>query len=330
LGRFLFPHSSYTDVVNDEGDLPLSNRIGLRRWMRIAFVLLLIPVVLIIASIIEMVSGLRLLPYSAYRDCGGSVATTLPDTVRIGLYEEFPVAWRLNKLALVDFPVSLAIAAPSRAEFMTLRAAVVEQYPQVETVYFWGTLAAEAGYYPGAWSDSDSIQRLAHEAEDLPTLWDAEMPLNLQGLSALDWQTNRAFISNWLRQRVVPVHIWRSHPSMGLNPLFLRWMGLHFDPNEYPNVYLHLNLYTTGAGQPEGELRRVLRCGVEQYGERFIPSLGVLNDGEGANEIFIPVETLRRNLHLARAAGVSEIWLFGVNGLNEDYLDVIRETIPVE
>lgn len=301
-----------------------------RRLIQLVFLLVLCPIVLILAALFEMAFNYRVLPYSPYRDCGTSAVANLPDIVRIGLYEEFPVPWRLEKLALVDFPINLALAATSRSEFIALRESIKQQYTQVDTVYFWSLLSAEEGYYPGAWSDKDGIQRLAQEVEGFPTLWDTEMPLNLQGLSLLDWQSNRTFIADWLSQRIEPVHIWRSHPSMGLNPLFLRWMGLHFDPNDYPNVYLHLNLYTTGAGQSEDELRRILRCGVEQYREHFIPSLGVLDDGEGADEIFIPVETLRRNLRLAREAGVSEIWLFGVNGLNEDYLDAIRETIPIE
>ena len=74
----------------------------------------------------------------------------------------------------------------------------------------------------------------------------------------------------------------------------------------------------------------MLRCGVERYGAQFIPSFGVLNDAEGPAEIFVPPETLRRNLGLARAAGVSEIWIFGVNGLNSEYLSALHETLPLE
>jgi hypothetical protein len=77
-------------------------------------------------------------------------------------------------------------------------------------------------------------------------------------------------------------------------------------------------------------MARSLRCGVEKYGEHFIPALGSLNDGEGSEEIFVPPGTLRRDLKLAREAGVSEIWLFGVNGLNADYLSALRETVPLE
>mgnify|MGYP001569888165 CR=1 FL=1 len=69
---------------------------------------------------------------------------------------------------------------------------------------------------------------------------------------------------------------------------------------------------------------------VERYGERFVPSLGVLNDGEGPAHIFVPPTTLRRNLQLAREAGVAEVWLFGVNGLNDEYLSALRETLSLE
>jgi hypothetical protein len=36
-----------------------------------------------------------------------------------------------------------------------------------------------------------------------------------------------------------------------------------------------------------------------------------------------------RNLQLARGAGVAEVWLFGVNGLNDEYLSALRETLPL-
>ena len=64
--------------------------------------------------------------------------------------------------------------------------------------------------------------------------------------------------------------------------------------------------------------------------QRFIPSLGVLDDQEGSASQFIPVDTLARYLAAARRAGVSEIWLFGVNGLNADYLAAIRAELPLD
>ena len=281
-------------------------------------------------SVQEMLTGQRLLPGSAYASCGNSKPTLLPAVVRVGLYEEFPVPWRLDKLKQVDFQVTLAIAATSRADYIKLRESILQTYPSVRETFFWPVLAPSEGYYPGSWSEADGLQRVAAEAEGLPVLWDLELPLETFNSSLENWWRNRTFLDSWLSQRTEPVHIWRSHTSMGLDPLFLRLIAMHFDPLDYPAVTLHLNLYTTGSGLPSDELARILRCGVEKYGERFIPAFGSLNDGEGPEEIFVPPDTLRRDLQLAREAGVSEVWLFGVNGLNKDYLSAIRETLPLE
>jgi hypothetical protein len=302
-----------------------------RRWFRRGVIIISLTLVLLFAaSMFEMATRQRLLPYSPYRNCGMTTPESLPDTIRIGLYEEFPVPWRLDKLQHVDFPVSLAIATTLRTEFLELRQTVMQQYPVVREVYFWPLLPPAEGYYPGAWSNAAGVKQLAQDAENLPTLWDLEMPPNLQGFALNNWWQNRTFLDDWLHTRKHPVHIWRSHTSMGLNPLFLRLMAMHYDPQKYPMVSLHLDLYMTGAGLSSDDVARILRCGVEQYGERFIPSFGVLDDGEGSKEIFIPPDTLRRNLQLAHETGVSEIWLFGVNGLNTEYLDALRETIPIE
>lgn len=281
------------------------------------------------ASAFEWRTGQRLFPWSAYAGCGQSRPQSLPATVRVGLYEEFPVPWRLDKLTQVDFPVSLAVAAASRAEFLDLQASIQPAYPQVQTVYFWPLLSPAEGYYPGAWSEAAGVRRLAGEVADLPVLWDLEMPRGQADLSYGDWWQNRTFLPDWLAQRRAPVHLWRATTSMGLDPAFLRLVSMHFDPADYPEVWLHLDLYTTGAGQPQDQLARLLRCGVERYGDHFIPDFGALDDGQGPAEIFVPPATLQRELELARAAGVSEVWLFGVNGLNADYLSAVKSALPL-
>lgn len=179
-------------------------------------------------------------------------------------------------------------------------------------------------------SDAEQVKRMAHESEGLPTLWDLEMPLDEKHLSLRNFWHNRTFLDEWLRQRAEPIHIWRGYRTMGLNPLFLRLIAMHYDPLKYPILSLHLDFYTKGSGKSPEALAKMLRCCVERYGDRFIPAFGVLNDGEGAADDFVQPETLRQNLHLAREAGVAEIWLFGVNGLNEDYLEALYDTIPLK
>jgi hypothetical protein len=282
------------------------------------------------ACIYEWGTGRRVLPWDPYDGCGATQPPELPATVRVGLYEEFPAPWRLERLKHIDFPVTLAVAAPSRTVFLKLRDTITRQYPQVREVLFWPLLNAREGYYPGTWSDTVAIQRVAGEAQDLPVLWDLEMPPGMKHPSIRSWPENRVWLDQWLHSRTQPVHIWRSHASMGLDPLFLRLVGMHFDPLDYPQLWMHLDLYNTGASRSAAQMAQIMRCGVERYGERFIPALGVLNDGAGRPEEFVPPKTLERDLQLARAAGVNQLWLFGVNGLNDEIVQMLRQTLPLE
>jgi hypothetical protein len=257
----------------------------------------------------------------------------MSQSVRVGLYEEFPTPERLAKLQQVDFPVSLAVAAPSRAAFLELQSTIYQNYPQVRQLFFWPLLDKSEGYYLGPFSDAPAIERVAAQAADLPVLWDLELPLNeilffKRGM--VNWQRNRQFLDRWLRARTEPTSIWRSYAALGLNQALLRLAGVHYDPLDYPQVALHLDLYTTGAGRPRDQLLRLLHQGVARYGARFVPAFGSLDDGEGRPEQFVPAATLRCDLQLAREAGVAEIWLFGVNGLNAEYLAAVRETLPLE
>jgi hypothetical protein len=272
---------------------------------------------------------LGIVPWSSYLWCGASRPDALPPTVRIGLYEEHPLPERLAKLGQLDFPIRLALAAPSRAEFLALRDAIAQIYPQVREVYFWPVLALGEGYYPWPHSDAAAVERMAREAEGLPVLWDLEPSRGAVNLSLDNWRRNHLFMDRWLGERDTPVQLWRTFAPLGLNPIWMRLTGTHFDPGDYPTVSLQLDLYTRGDGLPSAILSRVLRCGVERYGERFIPAFGVLNDGLAADELFVSPATLRRYLQLAREAGVAEVWLFGVNGLDEEYLAVLRETLPL-
>ena len=120
------------------------------------------------ACIYEWGTGRRVLPWNPYADCGATQPAELPATVRIGLYEEFPAPWRLERLKYIDFPVTLAVAAPSRPIFLKLRDTIMRQYPQVREVLFWPLLSPQEGYYPGTWSDAAAFQRVAGEAKDLP------------------------------------------------------------------------------------------------------------------------------------------------------------------
>src|SRR6185436_19675316 len=114
-----------------------------------------------------------------------------PATVHVGLYEEFPSPERLKKLTLVDFPVSLAVAAPSHSQFVVLRDEILANYPAVVQVYFWPVLPQGDGYYAGPLSATPGLQQAMREAEGLPALWDLELPRGPAHPVWSDWLRNR-------------------------------------------------------------------------------------------------------------------------------------------
>jgi hypothetical protein len=289
----------------------------------------------IYVSLHELTTGQRLLPWHAYGECAPTPPESLPATVRVGFYEEFPNPWRLAKLSQLDFPITLAIAAPNRQEFERLRDEISASYPMVREVIYWPTLSLSEGYYLGGLSEPQAIQRVINESRDLPLLWDLELPRQPPPSFAtlIDRsRQNRPLMGDFFRQQQQPIHIWRTHTSMGLDPLFLRMFGMQFSPDDAPEIRLHLDLYTmgTGAGANADDVRRITRCGIRHYGERFIPSLGVLNDQEGPAEVFITPEDFRRNLQIVREEGAAEVWIFGSNGLNQEYLQALHDLLPLE
>src|SRR5919107_4361702 len=106
-------------------DRPLRMRQLLMRTMGIT---LGISLVWLAACFYEWGTGKRVLPWNPYATCGTSQPEDLPPTVRVGLYEEFPSPGRLAKLRYIDFPVTLAVAAPSRPAFLTLRTMILHHY----------------------------------------------------------------------------------------------------------------------------------------------------------------------------------------------------------
>lgn len=277
-----------------------------------------------IVAVVGLVLGVW--PYSSYVGCGWTRAETLPEAMQVGFYEEFPTTARLAKLAQADFPVALAVAAGSRAEFEAL-AVELQTYPHVQTLYFWPVLMPEEGYYAGPWSDGAALRRAAAEADGpagaVPVVWDLEFPRGGQGWSPGEWVGNRRFLETWWAGRAAPVAVWRSFAGLGLDSPVLRLAGMEVDPDAYPAVQLHLDMYTSGAGRPAWLTARIMRCGVERYGDRFVPALGVLDDELGPGR-FVSPAVLARDVALARAAGVSAVWVFGLNGLNPEYLAALH------
>lgn len=275
-----------------------------------------------------------------YTGCGVSTNQTVSSPIKIAAYEEFPTLDRMKSTEKLPFQIKVAIAAHSYEEFQKIKQGLETdgKHTQIREFVFWPLLSEEEGYYPGPFSDPSALKRVAHESDlaaqdGIEILWDLEFPPGTFGILRFfnfQWAENRDFIDSWLKNHDGTVHIWRSYKELGLNPWILRTLGLHFDPNNYSNVTMHLDLHTTGDGIPENDMRQILLCGKEQYRDHFVPSFGSLDDGFASPDVFVPPETLQRDIQLAQASGISEIWVFSVSGLQPKYTDTLQKLYSPE
>ncbi len=275
--------------------------------------------------IAQMATDKQLTPFDPWANCGNTVAVN-PSKTRVGVYDENPDFRFWGKLREAEFIDSIAVAARTREEFLYYQSEIKKVAPNVK-VKFWALLPTGEGYFPGPFSDRKGVKRLISEVGELPVVWDSELPYNWNSFSPVNWYENKDLVDKWLKKRKERVDVWRSYDIMGPDPLFLRWAALHVDPNEYPNVYLHLDLYATGKGFSNERLMQILRCGVEKYGDKFIPSFGMLSTGKKSPETYITMDTLKRYLKIAQKAGVSEVWLHSLEGLNSETIAAIRESL---
>ncbi len=290
----------------------------------------------VVSSAHEAATGERYFPYNfidSYAQCDTAKERELPQTVKVTFYEEFPNPWRLSKLQLVNFPFDIAVAAHSRKEFLSLQKEIHDNYPFAREIYYWPLIPLDQGYYPGALSDHKIISRTLNESHGLPILLDSEFKPGGPDISVetiQNWWKNTEFIDQWIKDHPdQQIDVWRSHPTMGFHSPFLDLLGIHIDPNKYTNVSMHYNLYSDN-DLSNGQKENILCNGISEYGpEKFVPALGVLDDGVDGG-MFIPIDIFRHDLELARAAGVNRVAIFGVNGLNEEYVRAINETLPLE
>ncbi len=104
----------------------------------------------------------------------------------------------------------------------------------------------------------------------------------------------------------------------------LRLLGLHYRSEKAKVIKM---IYTSMHHVPEGLFREELRSGKECWGRRFIVGLGVLVPGIMGNEKTLANEQLARDLRLCKKAGVREVIIYRLGGLDKEYVKVLKKFV---
>lgn len=75
------------------------------------------------------------------------------------------------------------------------------------------------------------------------------------------------------------------------------------------------------------KLKFEMQQGLRKYGDNYIVGFGTIAVGVGGNEPLLAPEQLEKDLRIAEEAGVKEVVLFRLGGLDKKYVKVMEKFV---
>lgn len=253
--------------------------------------------------------------------------------MRISFFEEFPTPKNLEKVALLLFPSTVYLAAPSVARFNEVRETLQGLNPHIEAAY-WPILAKS--YWVSPFCDSEELRILLgelqapHDAKRV--LIDLEMPVLSKGQVLRNlgsFHSNKKMIQTMFSLAGNGV-VTAEYPSLGDSSQgFLESLGLSVPMARFRHTKTVM-FYTTFIKHYDVQdtiKRQIIRLHREYSGCIHV-GLGTIAPGVFGNEGILPPRELGHQLRFFRDEGIPEVTLYRLGGLTEEYLDTIMEVVP--
>ncbi|MEA3378342.1 MAG: hypothetical protein U9Q69_01760 [Nanoarchaeota archaeon] len=240
----------------------------------------------------------------------------------ISFFEEFPSEKNLEKIRLVDFPTKLYIASKSLKNFKKIK--ITSKF--VKEVVYWPVLDFNEGYWMSPFSKRKALKKVIDETENLNILWDAEWPKkrSLVLLNAFQFFGNRKLIKRFFKKHKGTIYTAEYFPEKGFFAKLLVFFGLSFDPNKYGSKMIKM-IYSSMHDYGKNFIKKEVEFGVKNYGNNFLVALGTIAVGIKGDEDILDLKVLERDLGICKKAGVNEVIVFRLGGLDKDYLKIIKK-----
>lgn len=256
--------------------------------------------------------------------------------MRINFFEEYPSEENIAKLALVDWPATVFLAAPSTKEFEYIKSKHAGTYPHI-TFGWWPTIPGS--YWISGIANPSDIDRFLVElsvphTEEVVLLVDLELPrkksLYVRNLFAIP--KNKKKIESFLeRAKDFNLKIYTAeYPVLG-NGLVALWRLLGISPAlMLPHTRIAM-CYSSMGRKALGhriwaKVQRFEQRQARAHPGRIALGLGTLATGVLGNEPILSAADLREDLDWAARSRVEEIFIFRLGGLDKSYIEVLRGT----
>lgn len=262
----------------------------------------------------------------------------------ITLYSEHAKEGDLRRLSHLECPVNLIVASDSLDNFRRIRDEI-GKVEAVKQVGYWPTLSAAEGYWISPWSDKTALERVFREIEtrkdrgQLQVMVDLEPPFvankkrmitGLRGFSDKKKRIGEFFAGS--PEKNVEI-VTAEYPRFVGSDFVQKALGLSFDAGKHPNKSVKM-VYTSVMPQwgiPR-KIAKKLLARESRKQARDNPSFGIGLGcishsgllGTTMEKILTPAQ-LEEDLRTVREAGVREVYIYSLNGLNPDYARTIRK-----
>ena len=251
--------------------------------------------------------------------------------MQISFFEEFPNTTNLKKLDLIKFPTKLYLAEYNIEGYKQYKKELQSKYKNIKEVIWWPILNMDEGYWLSPWSKRRALLRLFHQLmnEKIPILWDAEFP---KRRSLLYWQffksfKNKKLIKAFFKKYQGAIYTAEYFTDNSLMKSFLKYNCLFFEPKEYNNIKVKMLYTSMHDWLDESIIKKEIENYKKEYEENLIIGLGLLNKGINKNEKLISSKNLERDIKICKELGIKEVVIYGLNGLNKEYLKIINKFV---
>ena len=258
------------------------------------------------------------------------------EAMQISFFEEYPDDGTAEKVSGIDFDTRIYVAARNLSAFYSYEAQFKEQNGYVEEVIYWPVLKKEEGYWISPWSDSEALLRVFQEIterkdkRELEVLLDLEPSLQRSRLLRFkEFKHNKEQIGEFIEKaKDYNVSISTVEKSY-IYESALELLGLSFAPEEYGNKKIKM-YYSSYRRRflPDFVVNKLFEQKIQRYAEEEVRvGLGLIAPGIHDETHYITPEVLEHELTIASDYGIKEVVIFRLEGLNEEYLEVMEKFV---
>lgn len=229
--------------------------------------------------------------------------------MNINFFEEFPDKENLEKLKLIKFPCLIFVASGNLFEFNKLKNKIKKINKKVEVGY-WPLL--EKSYWVSPFSYTLELKKLVNELEknkDIKFLIDLEYPLLNKSLF---FRNLFCFFKN--KKIIREINKYSNVYTTAMPLINKKFLGLR---GRSPIIMLYTSMIKNKLILKL--IKRQIKMGNYNVG------LGTIAPGILGNEPKLSPNKLGEDLEFCKRAGIKEVFIFRLGGLNKYYIEVINK-----